>query len=96
MANTWQFRLRYRGRLQLDYQLNSTWKFRTSDELLLNADSFDQNRLYAGAERQLGAGFAAELGYLFIYQRRAANAGYYARDVLRLTLAKDISVLATR
>ncbi|GAA4048728.1 hypothetical protein GCM10022409_39050 [Hymenobacter glaciei] len=96
LADTWQYRLRYRGRLQLDYQLNATWKFRASDELLLHPDSFDQNRLYAGAERQLGAGFAAELGYLHIWQQRPAGAGYYARDVLRLTLYKDLSALAAR
>ncbi|MFC6222862.1 DUF2490 domain-containing protein [Hymenobacter artigasi] len=95
-ADTWQYRLRYRGRLQLDYQINTTWKFRASDELLLNPDSFDQNRLYAGAERQLGAGFAAELGYLFIWQQRPANAGYYARDVLRLTLFKDLILPTAR
>lgn len=92
----WQYRLRYRGRLQLEYQLNDTWKFRTSNELMLNPDSFDQNRLYAGAERQLGAGLAAELGYLFIWQQRPANAGYYARDVLRLTLFKDFNLPAAR
>ena len=96
IVDNWQYRLRYRGRLQLDYQLNPNWKFRTSNELLLNADSFDQNRLYAGAERQLGAGFAAELGYLRIWQQRPAGAGYYARDVLRLTLCKDLSLLAAR
>ena len=90
LTGTWQYRLRYRGRLQLEYPLTSAWKIRASDELLLNSDSFDQNRLYAGAERQLGAGFAAELGYLFIWQQRPASAGYYARDVLRLTVFKDL------
>ena len=90
-AGAWQRRLRCRARLQLEYQLNAAWKLRTSDEVMLNTDSFDQNRLCAGAERQLGAGFAAELGYFFIWQQRPANAGYYARDVLRLTVFKDLS-----
>lgn len=96
LTDEWQYKLRFRTRLQLDYHLNPAWKFRVSDELMLNTDSFDQNRLYAGAERQLGAGWAAELGYLFIYQRRNNNAGYYDRDVLRFTVFKDLSLIAAR
>ncbi|OGX91292.1 DUF2490 domain-containing protein [Hymenobacter coccineus] len=96
LTDEWLHKLRFRTRLQLDYHFTANWKIRASDELMLNTDSFDQNRLYAGAERQLGAGWAAELGYLFIYQRRGPNAGYNDRDVLRLTLFKDISLLAAR
>ncbi|GAC1594266.1 MAG: hypothetical protein NVS3B25_16870 [Hymenobacter sp.] len=95
-ADAWTPRLRYRGRLQFDFAASPAWKLRASNELLLNSDSFDQNRLYAGAERQLGAGFAAELGYLRIWQRRPAQAGFYDRDVLRLTLTKDLSLVAAR
>lgn len=95
LTDEWLYKLRFRTRLQLDYHLNSAWKFRVSDELLLNTTSFDQNRLYAGAERQLGAGWAAELGYLFLYQRRSNNAGYYDRDVLRLTIFKDLPLATT-
>lgn len=95
LADGWgAARLRFRTRLQLDYPVNPRWKVRVSDELMLTTDGFDQNRVYAAAERQLGAGFAAELGSLWMYQRRAADAGYFDRDVLRLTLFKDLSLVA--
>ena len=96
LTDDWQFRLRFRTRLQLDYQLNTNWKIRASDEYMFYPSAFDQNRLYAGAERQLGAGWAAELGYMFYYQQHANPAGYYTRNVLRLTLFKDISLLAAQ
>ncbi|MFD2787568.1 DUF2490 domain-containing protein [Hymenobacter rubripertinctus] len=86
----WTTRARLRYRLQTDWQLADRWKLRASDELLLNPNSFDQNRLYAGTEHQLGAGFAAELGYLWLYQRRYHRPDYLDRHVLRLTLSKDL------
>ena len=72
------------------------WKARTSNEVLVTRGGFDQDQLYAVVERQLGAGFATELGYLHIWQQRPADLGYYGRDVLRLTLVKDLSLLATK
>ena len=90
LTDEWQFRLRFRTRLQLDYHLTTNWKIRASNELMFYPGGFDQNRLYAGAERQLGAGWAAELGYMLYYQRRTNPAGYYDRDVLRLTIFKDL------
>ncbi|WP_426059788.1 DUF2490 domain-containing protein [Hymenobacter sp. B1770] len=92
----WAYAMRFRGRLQLDWLLRPGWKVRASNELLLNAGSFDQNRFYAGAERQLGAGFAAELGYLRIWQQRPTDASTFVRDVLRLTIFKDLSLLAAK
>ncbi len=96
LTDEWLYKPRFRTRLQLDYHFTTTWKIRASDELMLTTDSFDQNRLYAGVERQLGAGWAAELGYLFIYQCRNNNAGYYDRDVLRFTIFKDLSLAVAR
>jgi len=93
LADYWHYRVRYRPRLQLDWHLGSGWKLRAFDELLLNADSFDQNRVYLGAERRLGPGWTVEAGYLHIRQQRASNAGFYERDVLRLTVFKDLSLL---
>ena len=93
LTDTWLYRIRYRPRVQLDYHLGSRWKLRTFNELFLNADSFDQNRIFLGAERRFGAGWAAELGYLHIHQQRANNAGFYDRDVLRFTVFKDLSLL---
>lgn len=87
---SWNYRSRFRGRLQLDWQLDATWKLRTSDELMVTTRIFDQNRLYAGAERQLGSGLALELGYLWIWQRR--NATYFDHNVLRITLFKDLAL----
>ncbi|MDJ0367889.1 DUF2490 domain-containing protein [Hymenobacter sp. H14-R3] len=58
LTEEWLCKLRFRSRLQLDYQFTTTWKIRVSDELMLATNSFDQNRLYAGAEHQLGASWA--------------------------------------
>lgn len=96
LSSEWTYATRYRGRLQLKWSLSPVWKVRTSNEVLMNKNGFDQDQLYAVAERQLGAGFATELGYLHIWQRRAANLGYYDRDVLRLTLVKDLWLLTAK
>lgn len=96
LSNDWAHATRFRGRLQLECLLSSAWKVRTSNEVMVNNGKFDQDQLYAVAERQLGAGFTTELGYLHIWQQRSANLGYYARDVLRLTLAKDLWLLAAK
>lgn len=93
LTDTWLYRIRYRPRVQLDYHLGPRWKLRAFNELFLNADSFDQNRVFVGAERRLGAGWAAEVGYLHIHQQRANNAGFYDRDVLRFTVFKELSLL---
>ena len=87
---TWDTRQRFRYRFQVDWQKFAGWKMRASDEIMFHPDSFDQNRLYAGVERQLGAGFAAELGYLWVYQRRYHLSQYFDRHILRLTLFKDV------
>lgn len=90
-GGTWSTRQRYRYRVQLDWQKSSAWKLRASNEVMFHPDSFDQNRLYAGVERKLGAGFATELGYLWVYQRRYHRPEYFDRQVLRLTLFKDFA-----
>jgi hypothetical protein len=89
-TEAWEFRQRVRYRVQADWQTTPRWKLRAADELMLNTDSFDQNRVYAAAEFQVRPGLAAELGYLHIYQRRFHRAEYYQRDALRLTLSKDL------
>ena len=96
LSPDWAYATRYRGRLQLEWFLNPVWKLRTSNEVMVNSGGFDQDQLYAIVERQLGSGFATELGYLHIWQQRPANLGYYDRDVLRLTLVKDLLLLATK
>ena len=96
LSSDWTYATRYRGRLQLEWSLSPVWKVRTSNEVMVNRDGFDQDQLYAIAERQLGAGFATELGYVHIWQRRPASLGSYGRDVLRLTLVKDLWLLAAK
>ena len=96
LSNEWTFAMRYRARLQLEWLLNAVWKVRTSNEVLVNSGGFDQDQLSVVTERQLGAGFATELGYLHIWQQRPANLGYYCRDVLRLSLVKDLWLLAAK
>ncbi|ALW85270.1 hypothetical protein AUC43_09280 [Hymenobacter sedentarius] len=96
LSNEWAYLTRYRGRLQLEWLPNTSWRLRATNELMLNGGAFDQNQTYAGVERPIGGGFATELGYIHIWQRRPANAGYYARDALRLTLVKDLSLLAAK
>jgi Protein of unknown function (DUF2490) len=88
----WESRGRLRYRVQADWQLTPAWKLRASNEILFHPDQFDQNRVYAGIERQIGAGFAAELGYLWFYQHRYRRPDYFSRDVLRLTLFKDLQL----
>ena len=96
LSPDWAYATRYRGRLQLEWLLSPVWKVRTSNEVMVKSGGFDQDQLYAVAERQLGAGFATELGYLHIWQQRPANLGRYSRNVLRLTLVKDLSLLAAK
>ena len=96
LSNEWSYATRYRGRLQLEWLLSPVWKVRTSNEVLMYRSGFDQDQLSVIAERQLGAGFATELGYLHIWQQRAANLGYYGRDVLRVTLVKDLWLFAAK
>lgn len=96
LSTDWAYATRYRGRLQLEWALSPVWKVRTSNEVMVSRGAFDQDQLYAVAERQLGAGFATELAYLHIWQQRPASLGYYGRDVLRLSLVKDLSLLAAK
>lgn len=96
LSDDWAYATRFRGRLQLEWLLSPGWKVRTSNEVLVNNGAFDQDQLFAVAERQLGAGFTTELAYLHIWQQRQASPGYYARDVLRLTLAKELWLLSAK
>jgi len=88
--------VRVRYRVQGEWQLYPRWRLRLYDEVMVSAHDFDQNRLYAGAEYQLGAGFSGELGYLKLWQNRLLRPDNYNRDVLRFTLYKDVNLLAAR
>lgn len=88
--------VRFRYRVQGEWQPHPRWRLRLYDEFMVSTHDFDQNRLYAGAEYQLGTGFAAELGYLKLWQNRLLRPDNYNRDVLRFTLYKDITLLASR
>ena len=96
LVDAYQTPVRVRYRLQGEWQPHSRWRLRLYDELMVLAHDFDQNRLYAGAEYQLGAGFAGELGYLKLWQNRLLRPDNYNRDVLRFTLYKDVKLLAAR
>ncbi|MBO3270370.1 DUF2490 domain-containing protein [Hymenobacter defluvii] len=88
--------VRFRYRVQGEWQPHPRWRLRLFDEFMVSMHDFDQNRLYAGAEYQLGTGFAAELGYMKLWQNRLLRPDNYNRDVLRFTLYKDVTLLTAR
>ncbi len=83
--NEWQLKHRWRGRIQIDHNFLKKWRAKLSEEIMFQAGDFEQNRVYAAIERQFSKRISLEIGYLKIYQTRAA-AGYFDRDVLRSTL----------
>lgn len=86
LTDGYQFRLRFRYRLQGEWRANPRWLFRCNDEFMHHHDGVDQNRIYLSATRRLHQHCSAELGYLKVLQQRNNNPGLLDQDVLRLTL----------
>ncbi|TAF44848.1 MAG: DUF2490 domain-containing protein [Sphingobacteriales bacterium] len=97
LLDGYDFNLRFRYRIQLNYRLgtdsakNKT-SIKLSNELMLNGgknivyNQFDQNRIYACCEQEINKQFSLELGYLHLYQQRAAQYQFFDRKILRLTV----------
>jgi Protein of unknown function (DUF2490) len=95
LTDGYDFNLRFRHRLQLNYQLvadkNSGTNLKLSNEMMLNTggnvgqNQFDQNRAYLGIEQNINQNIGIELGYLYWYQQRASGYQYFDRDIVRLT-----------
>ncbi len=57
------------------------------------ANSFDQNRIYAGLEFQFNKKWSVELGTLNQYQSNGSD--YFARDIIRCTVYHRLSIVKT-
>ncbi len=86
----YRFVLRHRIRTQVLYRIGTKEQFtvRVSDEIMLNtsptADTFDQNRIYAGVEVKLSKSLSVETGYLNQNVRRNGQTTTF--HILRTTL----------
>lgn len=93
------FNFRARYRLQLQYPLTKSGNLsaKASDEILLNfghaivANTFDQNRIYAGLNYKVSEKVQLELGYLNWFQEQSDGQTYLDRDVLRFTFFHNIN-----
>ena len=97
-----EFYLRYRYRIQADYNFWETkkkfLKAILSDEVMLNGGSnvenntFDQNRFYAALQYVFNKNLSVELGYLNSYQQRASGVDFYNRNIIRLSVFQKIKI----
>ena len=97
----YNFILRHRFRLQFvlplkKFESDRSLILKVADEIMLNsttnANTFDQNRVYAGVEWQFSKKWSGELGYLNQYQSAPANE-YFDRDIIRYTLYHRLSLV---
>ena len=97
LTEGYTFILRFRLRSQVAYTLKENCILRFGDELFINdrGNTFDQNRVFLYVEFILSRKYAIEAGYLHIYQQRANNKGFFARDIARLTFAHKIFLKRT-
>jgi hypothetical protein len=84
------FAVRFRYRLQATYAIkNSTIKL--SNEFMaqvgkaITYNQFDQNRVYLGIEQKFNTALSAEIGYLYLYQKRNTPSSYFSRNIIRAT-----------
>lgn len=102
LTEGYNFFFRHRFRLQASMTLKKFENGKTiiaklSNEIMLNqgsgaANSFDQNRIYLGAEFQFNKKWSIELGYLNLYQSASDN-NYFARDIMRCTMYHRLSLV---
>jgi hypothetical protein len=96
LTDGYNFQMRFRYRIQLSYPLwkktENYWTLRVYDEVMLNAGKgivrnvFDQNRIFVGLEHKFAKHWAAELGYLKLFQQQASGVDFLARDIFRLSV----------
>jgi Protein of unknown function (DUF2490) len=85
------FKVRPRVRVQVSKTINDNWTARLSEEYWYQlGDGFNQNQIWLSAERQLKYGFSVELTYIKATIKRSTF-GYFDRDNLRFTLAKNFT-----
>jgi Protein of unknown function (DUF2490) len=102
LQDGYNFFFRHRFRLQASmpikkFENGKSIIAKLSDEIMLNqgsgaANSFDQNRIYVGAEFQFNKKWSIESGYLNLYQSASSN-DYFARDIMRWTVYHRLSLL---
>jgi|GEM_PF-172107 len=104
LTDGYHYQGRFRYRLQLKYPLikektaAGTLTAVAFDEILLNvghnivANTFDQNRIYAGLNYGISNSFQVELGYLNWFQERSSGQQYYQRDIARLTIYHNLKL----
>jgi hypothetical protein len=80
----YNFKFRYRYRPQLELKLNKNWSLKSSAELMVYYNAYDQSRFYLGAEHRFNPHLSVEMGYLKVHQQRSSG-GFYDRDNLRTT-----------
>lgn len=102
LMDGYRFNYRFRYRLQADFLIwkkqNKELKGVVNDEILLNfgknitANTFDQNRIYAGAQLVPSKNMAFELGYMHWFQERASGADFYNRHIIRCSIYHKLSL----
>jgi hypothetical protein len=105
LTDGYLFNFRFRFKTDLIYSLlkNNDKEDRllliASDEFMFNAGKqivynvFDQNRVYGGMRWVPSETFGLEAGYLWWYQQRANGKSFYSRDILRITIYHNISLV---
>ena len=97
LEDGYAFVLRHRFRLQFTWPLKigneKTISLKLSDEVMFNstsnANTFDQNRIYAGVEWPLSKKCSVELGYLNLHS--ATTTSEAILDIIRLTIYHRLS-----
>jgi len=90
-----KFRTRYRIQFQRNLGKNQKWTARLSDEIMYHSDSddawkFDQNRIYAGVERNLTKQLSLEIGYMLLHG--LSNDKIVYSNNVRITLYQRINL----
>ncbi|GAB4345824.1 MAG: hypothetical protein OHK0038_26040 [Flammeovirgaceae bacterium] len=96
LTDGYSFQMRFRYRIQLSYPLvknpEKYWMLRVYDEVMINAGKgivrnvFDQNRIFVGLEHKFATHWAAELGYMKLFQQQSSGVDFLARDIFRLSI----------
>lgn len=84
-AADWDRHFRWRFRVQPVFQISKHVIFKCSEEVMIQENGFDQNRIYGAFEFKVNHRISVETGYLKLYQKRQTT-GYFDRDILRTTL----------
>ncbi len=93
----YNFNFRFRYRLQAAYKFQKvaakiTTTLKISDELMFNCgknivyNQFDQNRFYLGIEQVINKNISAELGGMYLFQKRSSGYQFFDRDIIRFTI----------